>query len=47
MVEALGHSRAIASGALRLTLGTTSTDADVEAALAAVPAAIERLELFS
>jgi cysteine desulfurase len=47
VVEALGHSRAIASGALRLTLGTTSTDADVDAALAAVPAAIERLELFS
>lgn len=32
---------------LRLTLGTTSTDADVEAAATAVRAAIERLELFS
>ena len=47
VVSALGHSRTTAAGALRLTLGTTSTDADVDAALAAVPAAIERLELFS
>jgi cysteine desulfurase len=32
-----------ATGALRLTLGWTSTDADVDTALSVIPAAVERL----
>ena len=47
VVEALGQPREVALGALRLTLGAASTDADVDAALVAVPAAVERLKLFS
>jgi cysteine desulfurase len=39
---AMGIPERAARGALRLTLGHTSTDADVDAALAALPAAIER-----
>ncbi len=39
---AMGLSRVEARGALRLTLGHTSTDADVETALAVLPAAVER-----
>jgi cysteine desulfurase len=39
---AMGVSEQDARGALRLTLGHTSTDADVDAFLAALPAAVER-----
>jgi cysteine desulfurase len=39
---AMGISERAARGALRMTLGHTSTDADVDAALAALPGAIER-----
>lgn len=39
---AMGYSEAQARGALRLTLGHTSTQEDVDAALAALPAVIER-----
>jgi cysteine desulfurase len=39
---AMGADPASARGSLRLSLGHTSTDADVEAALAALPAAVER-----
>jgi cysteine desulfurase len=39
---AMGLSEQDARGALRLTLGHTSTDADVDAFLAALPAAVER-----
>ncbi len=39
---AMGYSEAEARGALRLTLGHTSTDADVDAALAALPGVVER-----
>jgi cysteine desulfurase len=39
---AMGVSERDARGALRLTLGHTSTDADVDAFLAALPAAVER-----
>lgn len=39
---AMGIPERTARGALRLTLGHTSTEADVEAALTALPAAIER-----
>ena len=39
---AMGHTRAEARGALRLSLGHTSTDADVDAALVALPGVVER-----
>jgi cysteine desulfurase len=39
---AMGLSEREARGALRLTLGHTSTGADVEAVLAALPAALDR-----
>jgi cysteine desulfurase len=39
---AMGIPESTARGALRLTLGHTSTDADVDAFLAALPAAVER-----
>jgi cysteine desulfurase len=39
---AMGLSEQDARGALRLTLGHTSTDADVDAFLTALPAAVER-----
>ncbi|XVX21432.1 cysteine desulfurase family protein [Actinomycetota bacterium] len=39
---AMGHSEAQARGALRLSLGHTSTEADVDAFLAALPGAVER-----
>ena len=39
---AMGIPESSARGALRLTLGHTSTDADVDAFLAALPAAVER-----
>ena len=39
---AMGLSERDARGALRLTLGHTSTPADVRAVLAALPAAIDR-----
>ncbi|GAA2739116.1 cysteine desulfurase family protein [Pedococcus aerophilus] len=39
---AMGIPESSARGALRLTLGHTSTDADVDAVLAALPAAVER-----
>jgi cysteine desulfurase len=38
----MGLSEAEALGALRFTLGHTSTEADVDALLAALPAAVER-----
>lgn len=43
VLTAMGFDRALAFGSLRLSLGYTSTEADVDAALAAVPPAIERL----
>lgn len=42
VVRALGRSDAEAREVLRFTLGRTSTDADVDAALAVLPAAVER-----
>ncbi|MBM6400574.1 cysteine desulfurase family protein [Phycicoccus sonneratiae] len=39
---AMGHGEAEARGALRLSLGHTSTDADVDAVLAALPGVVER-----
>ncbi len=43
VLAAMGFDRALAFGSLRLSLGYGSTDADVDAALDAVPAAVERL----
>lgn len=43
VLAALGVTPALAAGALRLSLGWCSTGADVDAALAAVPAAVARL----
>jgi len=42
VLRAMGHSAGEARGALRITLGRTSTDADVDAFLAALPAAHEQ-----
>ena len=39
---AMGHAEAEARGALRLSLGHTSTDADVDAFLGALPGVVER-----
>jgi cysteine desulfurase len=39
---AMGVPNDLVRGALRLTLGHSSTEADVDAALAALPAAVER-----
>ena len=41
---AMGMPEQQARGALRLTLGHTSTQADVDAFLAALPAAVERAQ---
>jgi cysteine desulfurase len=43
VLTAMGVPRERALGSLRLTLGTSTTEADVDAALAAVPPAVARL----
>jgi len=43
VLAAMGMSRAQAVGSLRLSLGTSTTAADVDLALEAIPAAVERL----
>ena len=43
VLAAMGMTRAHAVGALRLSLGTGTTDADVDLALAAIPPAVERI----
>lgn len=43
VLAAMGFDRDLAFGSLRLSLGYGTTEADVDAALAAVPAAVERL----
>jgi cysteine desulfurase len=43
VLAAMGMSRAQAAGALRLSLGSSTTDADVDLALEAIPAAVARL----
>lgn len=47
VLAAMGVDRARARGALRLSLGATSTGADVDAVLAALPPAVERLRRFA
>lgn len=43
VLAAMGLDRALALGSLRLSLGPTTTEADVDAALAAVPPAVSQL----
>ncbi|MDH4277483.1 MAG: aminotransferase class V-fold PLP-dependent enzyme, partial [Acidimicrobiia bacterium] len=43
VLAAMGFDRALAFGSLRLSLGYASTEADVDAVLAALPPAVERL----
>jgi len=43
VLAAMGVPRALAAGSLRLSLGWSSTDADVERALEIIPAAVEQL----
>lgn len=43
VLAAMGMSRAQAVGSLRLSLGTATTEGDVDLALEAIPAAVERL----
>ncbi len=47
VLAAMGVDRDVAAGSLRLSLGWSSTDADVDLALDAVPAAVERLRAFA
>ena len=47
VLAAMGVGRDEARGALRLSLGATTTDGDVDRALLAVPAAVERLRRFA
>ena len=43
VLAAMGVDRKLAQGSLRLSLGHTSTDADVDAALAIIPPAVDQL----
>ena len=43
VLAAMGVDRMVAQGSLRLSLGHTSTDADVDAAIEIIPPAVERL----
>lgn len=43
VLAAMGYDRALAFGSLRLSLGYSTTEADVDAALSVVPAAVRRL----
>jgi cysteine desulfurase len=43
VLAALGLPRALAQGSLRLSLGTTTTDADVDRVLELIPPAVARL----
>jgi cysteine desulfurase len=47
VLAAMGVDRTLAGGSLRLSLGWSTTDADIDTALDAVPAAVERLRRFA
>jgi cysteine desulfurase len=47
VLAAMGIDRALAGGSLRLSLGWSTTDEDIDVALEAVPAAVERVRQFS
>jgi cysteine desulfurase len=46
VLTALGIDRALADGSLRLSLGPATTESEIDTALEAVPAAVQRLRLF-
>ena len=46
VLEAMGIGSELSTGSLRLSLGWSSTDADVDEALAVIPPAVERLRRF-
>jgi cysteine desulfurase len=46
VLAALGLPRSTALGSLRLSLGYSTTDDDIDRAIAAVPRAVDRLQLF-
>ena len=46
VLEAIGADRSLAGGSLRLTLGHTTTEADVDGAIDALVVAVERLRRF-
>lgn len=43
VLAAMGIEREVAAGSLRLSMGHTTTEADIDAALTLIPAAVERL----
>ena len=43
MLAAMGIEREVAAGSLRLSMGHTTTDADIDSALRLIPTAVERL----
>ena len=43
VLAAMGVSRELAQGSLRLSLSHTTTDADIDAALTIIPPAVEKL----
>ncbi len=47
VLAAMGVDRRLARGSLRLSLGWSTVEADVEAAIVAVPAAVNRLRTFA
>ena len=47
VLGAMGIDREVARGSLRLSLGYGSTDAEVDHALAVIPAAVERLREYA
>lgn len=47
VLAAMGIDRSVAAGSLRLSLGWSTTDDDIDVALEAVPAAVERLRAFA
>lgn len=47
VLAAMGIDRGLAAGSLRLSLGWSSTDEDVDRAIEAVPRAVERLRAFA
>jgi cysteine desulfurase len=47
VLEAMGVPRGLAQGSLRLSLGYSSTDDDVDLAVEVIPPAVERLREFA
>jgi cysteine desulfurase len=46
VLAAIGVPRSLAGGSLRLSLGVTTTDDDVDRVLDVLPAAVDRLRLL-